>query len=174
MENNGWMSIAVFGLIVIALCLLILFIRRSKQKDSEYDERQRIGRGQAYKWAFFMLLAYSLVWSCLEASGLRWLEPGVGQMIGIFAAVTVFALVAICHDALVGLQTKEKSALLLWCLIIVVQLFCFVADCVEGSVLRNGLLTHSVVSLMNAVCFLLILIVYLVHRRKTGLPEDEE
>lgn len=159
-------------LLLLLLVAAILLIAR-RGKGNEYDERQLVERGRAFQSAYLTLGIYTIFCAVIESDGVQCFTPGVLPMIGLFLSVTVFAVTAIRHDALSGLHTKPKDAIRLWLLIIVVQLVCFVLDWRDGDVVRDGVLTLSVISLVNAVCFLVMLVVYLAHSRKAALPEEE-
>lgn len=177
---EGLIPIIQGGLPLAALAAAVLFIllrRRGAGKAAgggAYDERQLVERGRAYKLAFFTLLLYNFAYACAEGLGFKWCKPPVGMLVGIFVGVTVFAVSAITRDALGGIRSDAKSTIALWVLIIAVQSACFAADCLEGRLIENKLLTLSFVSLTNAVCFLIVLVVYLVHNRKAALAEEAE
>lgn len=172
MDNFNLESLALFGSAVILFGVMTLIGRAEKRGGPQYDERQIIGRGQAYKRAFFALLVYNVVYACVDSGGITWCEPGVGMVIGIFWSVTIFAITAISKDAFGGIYTKPKSIILLFLLIIVVQSICFVAECIDGNLIENGILTMRFISLFNAICFAVILAVYLIYNRKTKLLEE--
>lgn len=174
MENFNTVPFIWFALAVVVCLLIMISFRKSKSISDKFDERQLIGRGQAYRLAFFTLLGYTAVYACLDSAGVKWCETAAGLIVGVFVSVTVFAVTAICRDALVGIRGDSKSVLILWSIVIFVQLVCFALDCAERKVIENGVLTLSVVSLVNAVCFIIILAVYLVHEKKAKLPEEEE
>ena len=161
--------------VLFALILAVLFFGRSSgnHPNTEYDERQLIERGRAYRLGFFAFLFYNVLCAILDACGVRWCAPAVSPMVGIFLGVAVFAVSAIRRDALRGIGSKPSGAIGLWVLIILVQTVCFVLDCLEGKVIENGVVTMSFVSLVNAAVFLLVLVVYLVHIRRAERSEEE-
>lgn len=173
MKNIFTSVLVCFGL-AAGVFVLIRFALVRNTENSQYDERQTAGRGKAYRLAFFSLMIYSLLYACLDAGGIRWCAPGVGPVAGIFVGITVFAVTAIGSDALVGLRTSRKSAVMLWSIVILVQAVCFTTDCAKGKLIENGLLTVTFISLICVVSFLIILAAYLVHNRRTQLPEEDE
>lgn len=174
MQEYQHVPFPLFGLAVIFFCLLTIVGRKAKNAENHYDERQLVERGRAYKLAFFTLLIYNVIYGCVDGFGTKWCEPSVGMLVGVFLGVTVFACAAICSDAFGGIHNNTRSIILLWVLIIVVQLICFVLDCVDGVVIENGVLTIHFISLVNAVCFIIILAVYFVHHRKEKLLGEKE
>lgn len=174
MSNFSIQTIGLFAITVVLFGVLTIISRVKKSNGKQYDERQIIGRGKAYKMAFLTLLAYNLLYACVDASGIKWCESAVGMSIGIFIGVTAFAITAITKDAFEGVHTNPRYVILLFLLIIVVQSICFAAECIEGNIIENGVLTLNFISLFNAVCFAVILVVYLLHNRKVKLLEAGE
>ena len=164
---------------LIAVCFIAgviffsLFLRKHKGIFSkEYDERQILGRGQAYKTAFFTLLAYNLVYAIIDSCDIKWCDPLVGLLIGLFVSVTVFAVTAITKDALYGIYTQSKSVLSVFLLVIVVELIAFVVKCIDGGVIEDSVLSLGFIPLAAAVCFAVILAVFLIHNKRAKLLEE--
>ena len=174
MENINTVPFKWFALAVVFFVLLTIISRKSKIADEKFDERQTVGRAQSYKLAFFTLIIYSVVYACLDSADIKWCQTPVGLLVGVFLSVTVFAVTAIRRDALVGIRGSAKSTVILWCIVIFVQLVCFALDCAEGKLFEDGVLAMPFVSLVNAVCFVVILIVFLVHNAKEEQPPEEE
>ena len=164
---------ALIAIFFAAIFFFSLFFRKHKVVFSkEYDERQIIGRGQAYKAAFFTLLAYNFVCAILNGCGVKWWEPEVGLLIGLFVSVTVFAVTAITKDALHGIHTQSKSVISVFLLVIVVESIAFVVKCIDGGVIEDGLLSLGFIPLAAAVCFAVMLIAFLIHNQKAKLLEE--
>ena len=165
-----WALIAVF---FAAIIFFSLFFRKHKVLFSkEYDERQIIGRGQAYKAAFFTLLAYNFVCAILNGCDIKWWEPEVGLLLGLFVSVTVFAVTAIAKDALHGIHTQSKSVISVFLLVIVVESIAFVVKCIDGGVIEDGILSLGFIPLAAAVCFAVMLIAFQIHNKKAKLLEE--
>ena len=174
MNNLNTVPFIWFALAVVLFVLLTISFRKNRIAKENFDERQTIGRAQSYKLAFFALFFYNAVYACLDSAGIRWCQTPVGLLVGVFLGVTVFAVSAIRRDALVGARGNTKSTIILWCIIIFAQAVLFVLDCIDGEVFEGGVLAMPFISLVNAVCFIIILIVYLVHNGRAHQPEEEE
>lgn len=168
---TAWALIAVC--FVAGTVFFSLFFAKHKGVFSkEYDERQIIGRGQAYKVAFFTLLAYNFVCAIIDSCGIKWCDSLVGLLIGLFVGVTVFAVTAITKDALHGIHTQSKSVISIFLLVCVLNAINFVAQCISGSVIEDGVLSLGFIPLAAAVCFAVMLIVFLIHNKKAKLLEE--
>ena len=173
MDNiiTAWSLIAVC--FIVGVIFFFLFFRKHKGVFSkEYDERQIIGRGQAYKAAFFTLLAYNFACAIINGCGIKWWDPEVGLLVGLFVSITVFAVIAITKDALYGIHTQSKSVISVFLLVIVVESIAFVVQCIDGDVVEDGVLSLGFISLAAAVCFAVMLIAYLIHNKKAKLLEE--
>ncbi len=173
MDNiiTAWSLIAVC--INVGTDFLLLFFAKHKGVFSkEYDERPIIGRGQAYKAAFFTLLAYNFACAIINCCGIKWWEPEVGLLIGRFVSVTVFAVTAITKDALHGIHTQSKSVISVFLLVCVLNAINFVVQCINDSVIKDGVLSLGFIPLAAAVCFAVMLIAFLLHNKKVKLLEE--
>lgn len=168
-----WLPFAVAFFLVFVL-LIILRIKGKLMTEGEYDERQLVGRGKAYQYAFFSLIFYNVIYGYLDAVGVKWCLPSVGVMVGVLFGVTVFAVTAICRDAFIGIRDTHKRSIRILIAGALAQTVCFFSDLADGGVVKDGLLTTSFVSLCCAVCFSVIVIVFLIHSRKNRLPEEQE
>jgi len=171
MDNIITLTALIAVFFVAAIIFLLFFAKHKGVFSKEYDERQIIGRGHAYKVAFFTLLAYNLVCAIIDSCGIKWCDPSVGLLIGLFVSVTVFAVTAITKDALHGIHTQSKSVISVFLLVCVVNTINFVAQCINGSVIKDGVLSLGFIPLAAAVCFAVMLIAFLIHNKKAKLLE---
>lgn len=175
--SDNLSSITVCAGLVVLVLMMIVIIRRLRGENggsAKYDERQTIARGQAYKAAFFTLLIYIAIYACVDAGGFVWCETSTGMTVGIFLGVTVFAVLSICRDAFNGIQNRSKGVVSLWIIVILAQLVGFVGEVAENGLVNNGLVTSAFTNITCAACFMIILIVYLVHEKRAELPEEDE
>ena len=81
--NQTWaLGFTTGFLIVIAVIIIVKSRRKNRQ---EFDERQMIARGKAYKYSFFSLMAYIIICMFLSLfelfSGIMFLTIGVSLFI---------------------------------------------------------------------------------------------
>lgn len=175
--SDNFASFIVCAGLVILIFMMIIIIRRLRAENgvsAKYDERQTIARGQAYKVAFFTLLFYIAIYACVDALGFVWCETSTGMTVGIFLGVTVFAVFSICTDSFNGIHNKNKGVVSLCITVILAQLIGFVGEVADDGLVNNGLVTSALTNLTCAVCFMVILIVYLIHEKRAKLPEEDE
>lgn len=94
---------------LIAFCAIML-IRRGR---INYDERQIIARGKAYKFGFVAMTLYFVASElvCI-ISKVEWASHETNLSIGICFSVVTFAIVCIIKDAYVGFNQKMSSILI--------------------------------------------------------------
>lgn len=174
----NWAYIA--GVLVgIALALglfaLILFAlkKRNKVFSREYDERQKLAQGKAYKAAFFTLLIYVALVALLDL-GDALPELGIFNIlwIGAFLAVAVMATICILLDAYVSYRDNAKRTL--WCLVAIGM--CNVAPCIMGFLSADAnpyMARTSVANLCAAVLIFYTTILYAIHAARQKKKDTE-
>ena len=104
MENLGMFVICV---VLIAIILEAIFLSKKGSKNCEYDERQELARGKAFRAAYFTILGYlvvsELVTSILDRP---WCDSFTNLGYGVSISAVVFAMVCIMKDAYVGFNQK--------------------------------------------------------------------
>ena len=99
-EKYYWVFGFCCGFIaVVIVTLIIANIKRKKNTYTEYDERQVLARGKAYKSAFFVLIGYIIVCALVNVLEINWAELSVQMFIGLFFSTAVFVGISIFNDA---------------------------------------------------------------------------
>ena len=103
--------------IVLSVALifgLIYLLNKRLGFRREYDERQRLAQGKAYKAAFFTLLCYLAGYGIFDLlTGIRWCDSYTGAFVGVILSVTVFAIICIREDAYVSYKENPKISLVI-------------------------------------------------------------
>lgn len=168
-ENLAYSLGVIAGVLFVALiCGVVALVasRRGRCANAQFDERQVVARGRAYRYAFFTLLFYLLAWGLFElAAGMRLWDTYTGCFLGVFLSVTVFAVVAILNDAYFAVNEKPATYLGISALVTVLNLGTGIWNLIDGEdpVIENGVLTYHSVNLLVGGMFLIILIVTAVH-----------
>lgn len=165
--------------IVIAVAIAAIFAlaaRRSKKNDKQFDERQQLARGSAFRLAFKALVIYLAGYSILCAIFERGLmEPGVEGMFGVFLSLTFFAVDCILHDAFFQIGQNGRSYLILCAVIVLVSGLNAARHLRAGDLIANGMLTFEALLPFEALCFLAIGAAVIVKlRREKREAGDEE
>lgn len=176
-DNLAYSLGVIAGVLFVALiCGVVALVasRRGKSAGAQFDERQIVARGKAYRYAFFTVLIYLLAWGLFElAAGIRLWDTYTGCFLGVFLSVTVFAVVAILNDAYFAVNEKPATYLGLSALIAILNLGTGVWNLYDGDepIIENGVLTYHSVNLLVGGMFLIILIVAAI-RIWQGKRED--
>ena len=104
-----------FGIIFAVGVLLVYVLRGMKDKEQmskQYDERQLLIQGKAYKYAFFTLLSYFLSIGILNAVLEKdFATTYVYSLVGLCLGLLVFVTYSLFKDAYIGMnETKNLSA----------------------------------------------------------------
>lgn len=162
------------GIIVFVIATLLR--RKSGACTSrQYDERQLVLRGKAFRAGFFTLLISLCVVAILDVMEVRWCEAPLDKFFCIFLSITVFACTATLKDAYFGLGERKKTVILLFALVAFLQFFITFSNYQEGTLIVDGILTLKCVSPGCGIIFLVILLTVLIqHFRNARKMEDDE
>ena len=113
MGDVKWSYVAGFvvGILLVVLIKFLFDRRKTEQKKGcDYDERQRLARGEAFKYGFFTLLAWMVFTSAICEDGMpQWCSLLVLNMTGVGLALLVFGCYCIAKDAYMSLREKPLS-----------------------------------------------------------------
>ena len=163
----------LFGVLagVLVSLLFVALMKRKKVIDCHFDERQELARGQAFKYAFFVLAALGAVYGALDTI---WALP-MDTLTGIFAcfclAMVVFAVACIRKEAYLSLYEKPGKVMALFGGIAALNLGIGAMYLMQGSMVEGGVLTFRAVNPLLGVTLLVIMTVYALHL--SGREEEE-
>lgn len=125
--------------IALAAGILIYQLWKFLKKNSQdYDERQQLERGKAYRLAFIVLVVYETAYALLSQFMGEKLEALTGcsnfelAFTGVSLSIVVFVTYAICRDAWVRLCDYMDAHLYLWTYAAVISIALFVWNIVRG------------------------------------------
>ena len=159
--------------LVAVVCLILGFVFKKKRCNSEnYDERQNLVRGKAYKIGFFTLLIYNGIYMMIAALWPNFfMEAPAAAFLGIVIAVAVFGSYCIWHDAYLGLSENPKQIFILFGVIMALNFVCGIHHITEGDVIVNGVLTFNSLNLLCGVLFLILFVVFGLKALKNRMEE---
>lgn len=170
-----YIGIVVGFLLVVGFGLLIRFVCKTKHVKPEFDERQMLARGKAYKVGFFTLLIYGAICTVLQAVGLQWFDGLLREVIGIVIGVGSFAIVAILNDAYIGFNENTGYTIGVMTLIGLLNLGSAIIGIITDGLWKDGKVTTTIVNLLISFLFLVILMTYWLHKKKiSNMTEVEE
>ena len=177
MEHSfAWLAGFVVGLLLVA-AVCFLFARKvhtDGARKPKFDERQELVRGRGYKYAFFTLMVYQLLYAVLKtAFGWTVLDEMTELFIGLYLAIGVYACYAIWHDAYFALNEKRVYYIWLFAVIAVINGGVGIAHILRGEVVVDGVINYvNSMNLLGAVLFLVVLAALLVKEIASRREEE--
>ncbi|MBQ3392983.1 MAG: hypothetical protein IJG52_06220 [Lachnospiraceae bacterium] len=165
----GGMTGIIIGLIVAVF--VFRYVHRNKKLYTEYDEMQKLIRGEGYKYAFYTVLILEAV-LCVLTMGMELpAEPYVVHFFVIFVGVTVQASYCIWKGAYIGQNTNLPRYIILMAVISVLNIAGAFMAWKSGELIVDGKFQSPMVNLLCGLMFAVIGIVGLV--RKAADREEE-
>ena len=153
----GFGAGVVVGLVLVGIVIRLLLGRKSK-RSREYDERQKLAQGIAYKYGYYTLLGYLAAVSLFDLmTGVRWCSLYTGVFLGVLLSVGVFGIVGICNDAYFPFRENPGRYIALFAVLGAMNVVIGVSHYLhEGTFMQDGMLSHSVVNPLAGVLLLLL------------------
>ena len=170
---SAWILTGVGYLVLILVIAVFVWACVRKNWDS-YDERQKLARGTAARAGFFAIMAYEMCYAVTLGLKFYWCDAVTGVIIGPWLGISVFLVAAIWKDAYVGLYERAgvlRGALIFVLLVNGADLAMTVRDV---ALIRDGMLTGAVNSLMTVATDLAMLIALSVRFARNRREEKEE
>lgn len=169
-----YIGMVVGFLVVFGFGLLVRFVFRTKRVKPEYDERQTIARGKAYKAGFFTLLIYGAICTVLQSMGMNWYDGLLREVVGMVLGVGVFVVIAILNDAYLGFNENTGYSIGILTLIGLLNLGCGIMGIITNGLWKDGKATTSIVNLLISLLFLVVVVTYWIHKKKVSNLDEVE
>lgn len=169
---SAWILTGVGYLVLILVIAVFVWACVRKNRDS-YDERQKLARGTAVRAGFFAIMAYEMCYAVTLGLEFYWCDAVTGVIIGPWLGISVFLVAAIWKDAYVRLYERAgvlRGALIFVLLVNGADLAMTVRD---AALIRDGMLTGAVNSLMTVATDLAMLIALSVRIARNRREEKE-
>jgi len=171
---NAYTLGVVCGILVVVLIAIICkLIWGKKQKaEEEFDERQLLERGNAYKLGFTAYMIEFAIYILLSLADFGFeipAEPTVLAVTALFIPLTIFCVYAVRHDAFMGYNVTSKKYYIVYILAFVANLIPSIISLIEGNMIEDGKLTFHTTNLLVAIMFGGILLALFVKNK-----EDKE
>lgn len=163
----------IMGLLagVMITLALLRYINKNRRLRTEYDEMQKIARGEAYMYGFYTLLASEAILGIAKCFGPLPMEPIAEHFLVILIGVTVQAGYSILHDAYIGLNTETNRFKVTMIAIGLFNLFIAVLAWAQGRMIKNGILQAPFVNFMVFVMVVILAVIGFVKKNR-GETED--
>jgi len=177
--NAHELGYSIGFMVAFVVVLLLSYIFRKKIKLHEYDERQILARGKAYKYGMFTSFICIGILNIFATVGIQWFMSMTGLMTVIVVSVTVFAVVSIWNDAYLSLKEKKSNVIIGFLLIAVINLIGSFDVIVKGDFLdESGRLVAGVTNLELVIMLIIISIAIVikatVDKKRSEEDDDEE
>lgn len=153
----GWMAVLIFA---------ATKSEKPTKRAAQFDERQIAAQGTAFKWAFWSMLGYNILYMFIcGIGGIVWCDDILSMWLGVIVGTTVFCVVCIFRDAYLGRIQSKAGA------IILINLFGFgqgllgLRYLTDGTIIENGVLTADSMYLFITLMALVIDAAFLIKRR---------
>lgn len=165
----------ILGLIagVMITLALLKYINKNRGLRTEYDEMQKIARGEAYMYGFFALIAAEAIFGIAKCFGPLPLEPVAEHFLVILIGVTVQAGYSILHDAYIGLNTQTTRFTVSMIVIGLFNLAVAVLAWAEGRMIVDGILQAPFTNFMVFVMFMILAVISLVKKSRDEREDAE-
>ena len=159
---------AVVVVIILAIC------NKNRKLKTEYDERQKIIRGNGYRFGFYAMTGWAVVNMLLSFAGIELpMEGAVIAFSYIFIGALADVLYCIFHDAYWGLNNNKRRYLISFLAIAVLNLFISFGAYRNGSLIVDGKLGATGTNLFVAVLFLLIGLAMIIQSFRDKTPAED-
>ena len=169
------MSIAtLLGIITgLAVGLIAYFIAIKATKKyrfgnkEDFDEKQKIDQGKAYRVGFLTFMLYSTISGsldiCLE-NGLP-MEGSIISFIGLVIGAFAFASYAVFHECYISLNEKSIRTKIILLVLGVINLMLGLISLYHQDLVENGRLTTRILPLLTGLLLLAIILEILIKER---------
>ena len=141
--------VAGMALGVIILVIIFRFANNNKKTQTDYDERQKAMRGEAYKAAFYTLLAFEVLMVILSAGNFSLpMESYMTHILGIFLGCTVLGCCFIWKDAYWGMNNNRRRYMIFAGVLVILNAIPVVRTLIAGEMIAEGKLSDVFLNLM--------------------------
>lgn len=169
MFNDQKFITAAIAFVLIVVAIFIFF--KKKPNMSDYDERQSIVRGKAYRAGFLTLLASTPLFACFyESQQLFTVAGGIFTCCGL--SLLIFGCICVKGDAFIAMREDNRRAIA--CAVIgIADAFLGAEKLLDGSAFTDGRLNERSAILTLGVVVAVMGILQLIRNRALKNSGDE-
>ena len=173
---NDWMALGILCGAVVGLLIVVILLRLMKTDGSskcKFDERQELVRGRGFKYAFFTLMIYSMVYGYMDMFlAEKKIDTMTGTMIGVMLGIVVYAVYSIWNEGYFSLNEDPKRVIIIFAIIAVVNFMLAGMNIADGKMIEDGVLTFRSMNLFCGIMFVIIGGVLML-KKALNAKEDE-
>lgn len=166
----------IFLIIWILIAIVGLFFS-SEHYDKKFDELQQLKRIKAYKFGFYILLAYFLIDSMIRSIGIVWCDHDDSFFFGAMICYFFIALYLIATGSMLCPKEKVNSLLYIGLFASISSIGLFIL-CITGifteGIIKEKTLTQSFMQTVLSVMYLFLGVLIIIYYFKLKKHEKEE
>lgn len=162
----GILGIAGIFIVVVIVASLVAKGFFKSGNNNNYDERQLIAQGKAYKIAFWTVLMFQVISLFAEifidSGKYKYIDNG---MLGLFLGFAAYGIVCVIEDAFIGITDKPKTVLATSLLFMIFNAIPVIDAIIENELFNeNGwdVLVNLYVCITMIIMFFAVLIKYFI------------
>ncbi len=170
-------AVGMICALLAGVLLIVVLMRAMKKKGMQndrckFDERQELVRGKGGKYAFFTLMIYNAVYGFADMLfGLYFVENIVGIFFGVLLGILVYVIYCIWNEGYIALNEDRGKVIVIFAVLGVLNFVIATVEFLEGTVVRDGVLTFRS---MNLFCGLMMVIILGAMALKERCRKKEE
>lgn len=160
--NKEYLVGIICGVIVgfVFVGALMKRTRTDGSSKCKFDERQKLVRATGFKYAFFTLVVYDLIYGSTNAVlDKRWAEDLPGMFLGVCISAVVYAGYTIWNEGYFSLNENPRRVLTVFGVVAVLNFIGAGRMLSERPIIQDGVLTSGS---MNLICGLVFIIIFLL------------
>ena len=159
MKDTAWILGCICGVLIAVIVYWILGKRRKESchnsNPNEYDERQNIVRGQAFRLAYLTAIGLAVAIGLLDMFfNLRQLGLFTFAIIILWVSLCVFSTHAVLHDAYFTLRKRRRPMMSIFLTLGIVNVALAIDGILDNGWIIDGALSMHCTNLLTGACCL--------------------
>lgn len=164
------MLVGVMGCIILVI-LLLLLTKKDFSLRCKYDERQQFVRGKGFKFGFFTLMVYNILYGCADViMEKQFMDNMMAMFLGISLSAIVYVSYCVWNEGYFSLNENPKRVMSVFAMLAALNFLLAAVNISRGMVIEDGIITYRCVNLLCGIMFLIIFMVvfakWLCNRRE--------
>lgn len=168
---------AATGILVglIIAVILFKFANTNHRTKTEYDERQKVIRGQAYMYGFYTIVVYECLMMVLSIGRLDLpVQEYMLHFAGVLLGCMVVGIYSIWHGVYWGLNNNRRRYVIIFAVCALLNAFPVIGALRSGTLMADGKPALPVVNLMVLIMLLVLGIELLIKQVADSRAESED
>jgi len=163
----------IVGLIIAVICFK--YANTNHKAKTEYDERQKVIRGQAYMYGFYTVLVFECLMLVISIGRLPLpVDEYILHFMGIILGCTVLAVYSIWHDVYWGLNNNRRRYSIVFIICAAINAIPVIASLRTGTLIVNSKPSSAFINLLVLIMLLILAIELLIKQIADKKEEGED